>query len=103
MLVQLWGGAIGYTWKTRAGVHFTKNKGLGPGLVTPIVSLRSTLSALRAVEMAVARLPSRDFLALSRTLFFFYVWLEPRGTPRIKGLRADPSRLEVTRTLLKCY
>ena len=34
-------------------------KGLGPGLVTPIVSLRSTLSALRAVKMAVARLPSR--------------------------------------------
>ena len=29
-------------------------------------------------EYAVARLPSRDFLALSRTLFFFYVWLEPR-------------------------
>ena len=41
-------------------------------------------------EYAVARLPSRDFLALSRTLFFAF-------PERIKGLRADPSRLEVTR------
>ena len=46
---------------TFLSMPFHKNKGLEPGLVTPIVSLRSTLSALRAVEMAVARLPSRDF------------------------------------------
>ena len=35
-------------------------------------------------EYAVARLPSRDFLALSRTLFFFYVWLEPRTPHGLK-------------------